>query len=290
MSAFQLVAPYEPAGDQPQAIVELVEGTRCCSASPARARPSPWRKVIQDGAAPRAGPGAQQDAGRAALWRDEELLPGQRGRVFRLVLRLLPARSLRPAHRHLHREGFVHQRADRPDAPLRDARAARARRRHHRRLRLLHLRHRLGGDLHEAMTFDLHKGRQIDRSQELISAISSSCNTSATTMPLSAAPSGCAATRSNLFPAHYGRPAWRFSLLRRRDSTPSRIRSADRPQDRRWTASKSTPTATTSRRGPTMQQAIEASNSTSNPLANSKARGSCSKRSGSSSARSSTSR
>ena len=39
---------HEPAGDQPPAIKELTEaaprasGARCCSASPARARPSPW--------------------------------------------------------------------------------------------------------------------------------------------------------------------------------------------------------------------------------------------------------
>ncbi len=94
------------------------------------------------------GPRAQQDAGRAALRRVQELLPRQRGRIFRLLLRLLPARSLRAAHRHLYREGIRHQRADRPHAPLGDAGAARARRRHHRRLRLLHLWHRLGRDLH----------------------------------------------------------------------------------------------------------------------------------------------
>ena len=46
--AFRLVSDYQPAGDQPQAIAELVEQSararrpRCCSASPARARPSPW--------------------------------------------------------------------------------------------------------------------------------------------------------------------------------------------------------------------------------------------------------
>ena len=45
---FKLVSDYEPKGDQPTAIAELVDGvsrtsaTRCCSASPARARPSPW--------------------------------------------------------------------------------------------------------------------------------------------------------------------------------------------------------------------------------------------------------
>ena len=98
-------------------------------------------------AAPGAGAGAEQDAGGAALRRVQELLPRQRGRVFRLVLRLLPAGSLHPAHRHLHREGFLDQRADRPHAPLGDARAARTRRRDHRRLGVVHLRHRLGRDL-----------------------------------------------------------------------------------------------------------------------------------------------
>ena len=46
---FAISSEFQPAGDQPQAIAELVDGiapaasaTRCCSASPARARPSPW--------------------------------------------------------------------------------------------------------------------------------------------------------------------------------------------------------------------------------------------------------
>ena len=99
-------------------------------------------------AAPGADPRPQQDAGRAALQRVQEVLPRQRGRVFRLLLRLLPARGLRAAHRHLHREGILDQRADRPHAPLGDALAAGARRRHHRRVGLLHLRYRLGRDLH----------------------------------------------------------------------------------------------------------------------------------------------
>ena len=103
--------------------------------------------------APGPGAGAQQDAGGPALRRVQELLPRQRGRVLRLLLRLLPARSLRAAHRHLHREGIVGERADRPHAPRRHALAAGARRRHHRRVRVVHLRHRLGRDLHG---HDLH--------------------------------------------------------------------------------------------------------------------------------------
>ena len=146
-------------------------------------------------AAPGADPRAQQDARRPALRRDEELLPRQRGRVFRLLLRLLPARSLRPAHRHLYREGILDQRADRPHAPLGDARAPRARRRHHRRLGLLHLRHRLGRDLHG---HDLRAhGRRAHRPAPSCSPTSSRCNTSATTPISSAAPSACAATPSS---------------------------------------------------------------------------------------------
>jgi len=46
--AFKLVSDYSSRGDQPAAIAELVdqfrqaEKTRSCSASPARARPTPW--------------------------------------------------------------------------------------------------------------------------------------------------------------------------------------------------------------------------------------------------------
>ena len=60
---FKLVSDYRPAGDQPEAIRQLIEGvqaasaTRCCWASPARARPSPW---------PTSSPRA---AGRRWCWR-----------------------------------------------------------------------------------------------------------------------------------------------------------------------------------------------------------------------------
>ena len=92
-------------------------------------------------------PRPEQDPGRAALRRDEELLPGQRGRILCLLLRLLPARGLRSAHRHLCRKGIVAERGDRPDAPFGDAGDPGAARRHRRRLGVVHLRHRLGRDL-----------------------------------------------------------------------------------------------------------------------------------------------
>ena len=90
-----------PAGDQPQAIAELIDGLERRRARPGAARRHRLGQDLHHGACHRsaaaagADPGAEQDAGGAALRRDEELLPGERGRVFRLLLRLLPARGLR---------------------------------------------------------------------------------------------------------------------------------------------------------------------------------------------------
>ena len=69
------------------------------------------------GPAPRARDRPQQDAGRPALQRVPRVLPGQRGRVLRLLLRLLPARGLRPELGPLHREGLLDQPGDRAPAP-----------------------------------------------------------------------------------------------------------------------------------------------------------------------------
>ncbi len=150
---FRLESDYRPSGDQPQAIAELIEGVRERRQGPGPARGHRLRQDLHDGARHRSGPEAdadpraQQDPGGAALWRDEVVLPQQRRRVFRLLLRLLSARSVCAAQRSVHRKNLGDQRADRPDAAFGDARAARARRRDHRRLGVLHLRHRLARGL-----------------------------------------------------------------------------------------------------------------------------------------------
>ncbi len=66
--------------------------------------------------------------------------PDQRRRVFRQLLRLLPARSLHSLERRLHRKGSHHQRRARQAAAFRHAVAVRAARLRHRRERELHLR------------------------------------------------------------------------------------------------------------------------------------------------------
>ena len=105
-----------------------------------------------------ADPRPQQDARRAALQRVPHLLPAERRRVLRLLLRLLPARGLRPLARPLHREGLGDQPGDRPAAPRRDRRAVRAPRRADRRLGVGDLRPRLAGHL-QRQPADADQGR-----------------------------------------------------------------------------------------------------------------------------------
>ena len=97
--------------------------------------------------APGARARPQQDARGAALQRVPDVLPVQRRRVLRLVLRLLPARGLRPEQGPLHREGLGDQPGDRPAAARRHGGAVRAARRRDRRLGVGDLRPRLAGDV-----------------------------------------------------------------------------------------------------------------------------------------------
>ncbi len=82
----------------------------------------------------------EQVAGRPARQRVPRGVPRQRGRVLRQLLRLLPARGLRPVHRHLHREGQLGERGDRTAPALGHRGAAGPARRAHRGVGLVHLR------------------------------------------------------------------------------------------------------------------------------------------------------
>ncbi len=151
---FVLKSDYEPAGDQPTAIKELIEGisdngevNQVLLGVTGSGKTFTMAKVIETDPAAGAGARAQQDPRRPAVRGVQELLSRQCGRIFRQLLRLLPARGLCAAVRYLHREGKLGERGDRPHAPLGDAVAAGARRRDHRRLGQLPLRHRIGRDL-----------------------------------------------------------------------------------------------------------------------------------------------
>ena len=99
---FKLVSNYKPQGDQAQAIEALTRGVfdreqhQVLLGVTGSGKTFTVAKVIE-AANRRAGHGPQQNPGRPALPRIQEFLSAQRRRVFRLLLRLLPARSLCPA-------------------------------------------------------------------------------------------------------------------------------------------------------------------------------------------------
>ena len=139
------------------------------------------------------------------------VLPGERGRVFRQLLRLLPAGSLYPAHRHLYREGQLDQRRDRPHAPFGDAGDPGARRCDHRGLGVVHLRHRLGGDLFRHRRLASRNGDKIDRKAAIgeLVALQYRRNDDNFTR-------GAFRVRGDtidIFPAHYEDRAWRVELF-----------------------------------------------------------------------------
>ena len=151
MGEFKLISDYTPGGDQPQAIEKLAQGSpkardsRRCWARRERAKLLRSLQVIQKVQRPTLVIAHNKTLAAQLCARVPRVLPAKRRRVFRLLLRLLPARSLHPADRHLHRKRQPDQRRDQPPAPLRHARPAGAPRRDRRRLRLLHLRPGLAG-------------------------------------------------------------------------------------------------------------------------------------------------
>ena len=200
-------------------------------------------KVIERAQPPRPHPRAQQDPRRPALPRVQAVLPQQRRRVLRLLLRLLPARSLHPRRRPLHRKGSHHQRRARQAPPLRHPLSLRTPRRHHRLLRLLHLRPRLARSL--LRHAPAARKRPEASSAKTSPAASSKSSTSATTSTSAAAPSASAATSSRSSPPTTKTPTASSSSATR--STPSRrsIRSSA-PSARNTRACPSTPSPTTS--------------------------------------------
>ena len=145
---FQLRTDFTPQGDQAQAIEQPRRGPERGPLRPGASRRHGLRQDLHDREgdrgreSPDPRPLAQQDPGGPALPGVPELLSRERGRVLRVLLRLLPARGLRPADRHVHREGDLPQRGDRQAAPGGLQGPLRAPRRDRRGLGLLHLRPR----------------------------------------------------------------------------------------------------------------------------------------------------
>ena len=197
---FTLVTDFELRGDQARAIDELVDGLnrgdkaqvllgvtgsgKTFTMAQCIARVNRPTLVM-----------AHNKTLAAQLYQEfRRFFPRERGRVLRQLLRLLPARGLRPDDRLVHREGSDDQRRDRPDAAVGDAVAVRAPRRHHRRQRLLHLRPRLArGVLRDDAAA---RARPAHRSRPDPAQAGRRSSTSATTTTSIAASSASAATSS----------------------------------------------------------------------------------------------
>ena len=230
---FEVVAPFEPAGDQPKAIAELTAGLLPGRQVPDPARrdrvgqdddPRPYHRGVRP-AHPRPVP--QQDPGGPALRRAAPVPAQERGRVLRLLLRLLPARGLRPLDRRVHREGRLDQPGHRKSPAPRHLESDGARRRRDRRHRERHLRPRRSGRVPQA------HGDRAARASTGVGTPSSpswfASSTRATTSRSSRAPSGSAAIRSRSFRPTPSRPSGSSCGATRSSGSARSPRSPARP-------------------------------------------------------------
>jgi excinuclease UvrABC helicase subunit UvrB len=87
MPDFRLDAPFKPTGDQPQAIDKLVEGL-------SKGKKQQVLLGVTGSGKSYTMASVIEKHQRPTLLGDARVLPGQRGRVLRFVLRLLPARGV----------------------------------------------------------------------------------------------------------------------------------------------------------------------------------------------------
>ena len=111
---FKLASSYQPAGDQPRAIESLTRGLyegdkhQVLLGVTGSGKTYTMAKVIERLNRP-ALVLAHNKTLAAQLYHEfKSFFPAERRRVFRLLLRLLPARSLHSRERRLHRERIDH--------------------------------------------------------------------------------------------------------------------------------------------------------------------------------------
>ncbi len=200
MDHFELTTDMKPRGDQPQAIAQLCEGylgeRRFQTLLGVTGSGKTFTMAHVIAALNRPTLVISHNKTLAAQLYEEfkELFPRQRGRVLRQLLRLLPARGVHPAARHLHREGRLAQRRPGPAAAVGDDQPVQPPRRGHRGERLVHLRPGLAGGLQEQRG---HRPRRHEgRPRRAAPAVRRPPVRRATTSTSSAARSASAATRS----------------------------------------------------------------------------------------------
>ena len=118
MDHFELVSEYKPTGDQPQAIAELVEGFKegnqfeTLLGVTGSGKTFTMANVIQQLNKPTLIIAHNKTLAAQLYGEMKEFFPTQRSGIFCFLLRLLSTGSIRTVDRHLHCEGFRHQRGD----------------------------------------------------------------------------------------------------------------------------------------------------------------------------------
>ena len=114
---FHLVTSFTPKGDQPQAIRKLLAGVRAgyphqvLLGVTGSGKTFTIANVVAQLNLPTLVLAPNKTLAAQLYGEFQEFFPGQRGGVFRQLLRLLSAGGLRPAGRPLHRERLLHQRS-----------------------------------------------------------------------------------------------------------------------------------------------------------------------------------
>ena len=151
---FKLVSEYEPAGDQPTAIRELVEGigdngdvSQVLLGVTGSGKTFTMAKVIETLQRPALVIAPNKILAAQLYGEFKSFFPDNAVEFFVSYYDYYQPEAYVPRSDTYIEKEAQRERGDRPHAPLGDAVAARARRRDHRRLCLLSLRHRFGRNL-----------------------------------------------------------------------------------------------------------------------------------------------
>ncbi len=249
---FQIHSEFQPAGDQPQAIAALVDGVargerdQVLLGVTGSGKTFTMAHVIQQMQRPALILAPNKTLAAQLYGEMKSFFPENAVEYFVSYYDYYQPEAYVAAHRHLHREGILDQRADRPHAPLGDAGDPGAPRHHHRGLGLLHLRHRLGGDL---CRHDPRPRRRRERQPQPDPRQAGGAAVPAQRHQLRARRLPGARRHHRALPGALRGPRLAHLAVRRRGRGDPRVRSPHRREDRgARDRSRSIPTATTSRR------------------------------------------
>jgi excinuclease ABC subunit B len=150
---FRMATPFEPAGDQPTAIAELVEGleagerNQVLLGATGTGKTFTMAKVIEATQRPAIILAPNKTLAAQLYGEFKGFFPDNAVEYFVSYYDYYQPEAYVPRSDTYIEKESPDQRADRPDAPLGHPGAAGARRRDHRGVGVLHLRHRLGRDL-----------------------------------------------------------------------------------------------------------------------------------------------